>query len=63
MKSFSLQFYLQIEHPAAKLIVMASEMQEKEIGDGTNFVVIFAGALLEASEELLRMVRPLFVNF
>ncbi|KAG1665525.1 T-complex protein 1 subunit theta [Nymphon striatum] len=46
---------LEIEHPAAKLIVMASEMQEKEIGDGTNFVIVFAGALLEAAEEILRM--------
>ncbi|GAV04037.1 hypothetical protein RvY_14380 [Ramazzottius varieornatus] len=43
------------EHPAVKLIIMASEMQEKEIGDGTNFVLIFAGALLDQAEELLRM--------
>ncbi|KAK0082637.1 hypothetical protein PV325_010085 [Microctonus aethiopoides] len=46
---------LDIEHPAAKLMVMAAQMQESEVGDGTNFVVIFAGALLEASEELLRL--------
>ena len=31
-------------------------MQEQEVGDGTNFVIVFAGALLEAAEELLRMV-------
>lgn len=48
---------LEVEHPAAKLIVLASEMQEAEMGDGTNFVVIFAGALLEEAEELLRLVR------
>lgn len=46
---------LEVEHPAAKLVVLASQMQECEIGDGTNFVVIFAGALLEAAEELLRL--------
>ncbi|KAJ8882463.1 hypothetical protein PR048_014271 [Dryococelus australis] len=47
---------LDVEHPAAKLMILASEMQEQEIGDGTNFVIIFAGALLEAAEDLLRMV-------
>lgn len=46
---------LDIVHPAAKLIVLASQMQEMEVGDGTNFVVIFAGALLEHAEELLRL--------
>lgn len=37
------------------MIVMASHMQEQEVGDGTNFVLVFAGALLEHAEELLRM--------
>ncbi|XP_036333003.1 T-complex protein 1 subunit theta-like [Rhagoletis pomonella] len=46
---------LDVEHPAARLIVMGSQMQDAEVGDGTNFVVIFAGALLEAAEELLRL--------
>lgn len=46
---------LDVEHPAAKLLVMASQMQDAEVGDGTNFVVVFAGALLEAAEELLRL--------
>ena len=27
-----------------------------KVGDGTNFVLVFAGALLDAAEELLRMV-------
>lgn len=44
-----------MQHPAAKMIVMASYMQEQEVGDGTNFVLVFAGALLELAEELLRM--------
>lgn len=45
----------QVQHPAAKMIVMASHMQEQEVGDGTNFVLVFAGALLELAEELLRI--------
>lgn len=46
---------LDVEHPAAKLMVMSSQMQENEMGDGTNFVIIFSGALLEGAEELLRL--------
>jgi len=51
----SMPFVSQVQHPAAKMIVMASHMQEQEVGDGTNFVLVFAGALLELAEELLRM--------
>lgn len=29
---------LEVEHPAAKLVVMAAKAQENEIGDGTNMV-------------------------
>lgn len=46
---------LEVEHPAAKLMILGSQMQESEVGDATNFVIIFCGALLRASEELLRM--------
>jgi len=46
---------LEVEHPAAKLMILASQMQESEVGDATNFVIIFAGALLRQAEELLRM--------
>jgi len=46
---------LEVEHPAAKLLILGSQMQENEIGDATNFVIIFAGALLRVAEELLRM--------
>jgi len=45
---------LEVQHPAAKMIVFASQMQEKEVGDGTNWVLIFAGALLNSAEELLK---------
>lgn len=46
---------LDVEHPAAKMLVFASKMQEQEAGDGTNWVLMFAGALLEHSEQLLKM--------
>ncbi len=36
---------LKVQHPAARMIVMASHMQEQEVGDGTNFVLVFAGLL------------------
>lgn len=54
-KFFLFYFFLQVQHPAAKMLVMASHMQEQEVGDGTNFVLVFAGVLLELAEDLLRM--------
>ncbi|VDP11963.1 unnamed protein product [Onchocerca flexuosa] len=46
---------LEVQHPAAKMLVMATQMQEKQIGDGTNTVVIFGAALLEHASQLLNM--------
>jgi T-complex protein 1 subunit theta len=46
---------LDVVHPAAKLLVMASQQQEAEIGDATNLVIILAGELLAKAEELIRM--------
>ena len=46
---------LDVVHPAAKLLVMASQQQEAEMGDATNLVIVFAGELLRKAEELLRM--------
>lgn len=46
---------LEIEHPAAKMLSMASDAQDKECGDGTNLTVSFAGELLGQTEDLLRM--------
>ena len=45
---------LEVAHPAAKLLVMAAQAQEQEIGDGTNLVVTFGGELLGMAEELIR---------
>lgn len=44
---------LEVQHPAAKMVVMASKMQEEECGDATNFVVTFAGELLSHAENLI----------
>ncbi|KAI7537043.1 T-complex protein 1, partial [Hortaea werneckii] len=46
---------LEVVHPAAKLLVMASQQQEAEMGDATNMVMILAGELLKKAEDLLRM--------
>ena len=45
---------LEVAHQAAKLLVMAAQAQEQEIGDGTNLVVTFGGELLGNAEELIR---------
>ncbi|EXJ89153.1 T-complex protein 1, theta subunit [Capronia epimyces CBS 606.96] len=46
---------LEVVHPAAKLLVMASQQQEAEMGDGTNMVIVLAGELLKKAEELIRL--------
>lgn len=45
---------LEVQHPAAKMLAMAAAAQQQEIGDGTNFVLSFAGELLKRAEGLLR---------
>jgi len=45
---------LEVQHPAAKMLVLASKMQEAEQGDGTNLVVVLGGELLLLAEELLK---------
>lgn len=46
---------LEVAHPAAKMLVMAAQMQEQEVGDGTNMTITFSASLLENAGELLRM--------
>lgn len=46
---------IEVVHPAAKLLVMASQAQEAELGDATNMVLILAGELLKKAENLLIM--------
>ena len=44
---------MQIEHPAAKMLVEVAKTQEDLVGDGTTTAVIIAGKLLENAERLL----------
>lgn len=45
----------EVHHPAARMIAMAAKMQESEAGDGTNFVISFAGELMQQAEALIKM--------
>ena len=44
---------MDIEHPAAKMIVEIAKTQEDEVGDGTTTAVVLAGELLKRAEDLL----------
>lgn len=46
---------VEVHHPAARMIAMAAKMQESEAGDGTNFVISFAGELMQQAESLIKM--------
>ena len=46
---------IEVNHPAAKMIVMAAKMQEQECGDMSNFVITFAGELLNQAQDLIKM--------
>ncbi len=45
---------MDIEHPAAKMMVEIAKTVDNEVGDGTTSVVVLAGALLEEAEELIK---------
>lgn len=54
---------MEIEHPAAKMIVEIAKTQEKEVGDGTTTAVMLAGKLLENAEKLLDMkIHPTIIT-
>jgi len=53
----------QVEHPAARMLIFASQMQEQEVGDSTNTVIILASSLLEHAEELIRMVFYIYNTY
>jgi len=44
---------IDVEHPAAKMLVEVAKTQDQECGDGTTTSVILAGELLKRSEELI----------
>ncbi|HID43395.1 MAG TPA: thermosome subunit [Archaeoglobaceae archaeon] len=44
---------IDVEHPAAKMIIEVAKTQDNEVGDGTTTAVVIAGELLKRAEELL----------
>lgn len=44
---------MDVEHPAAKMMVEISKTQDNEVGDGTTTTVVLAGELLKRAEDLL----------
>ena len=53
---------MEVEHPAAKMLVEVAKTQEDTIGDGTTTSVIIAGKLLENSEKLLdKRIHPVVI--
>jgi thermosome len=54
---------MDIEHPAAKMLVEVAKTQEDEVGDGTTTAVIIAGELLKKAEDLLEMeIHPTVIS-
>jgi hypothetical protein len=45
---------LEVEHPAARVLVDLAELQDAEVGDGTTSVVILAAELLKRANDLVR---------
>jgi len=45
---------LDIEHPAAKVLVELAQLQDQEVGDGTTSVVIIAAELLKRANDLVK---------
>mmetsp|Transcript_2712 Transcript_2712/g.5575 ORF Transcript_2712/g.5575 Transcript_2712/m.5575 type:complete len:543 (-) Transcript_2712:94-1722(-) len=45
---------LEVEHPAAKVLVELAHLQDSEVGDGTTSVVIIAAELLKRANELVK---------
>jgi archaeal chaperonin len=53
---------IDVQHPAAKMLVEISKATDNEVGDGTTSAVILAGALLENAEDLIKKdVHPTII--
>jgi archaeal chaperonin len=53
---------IDVQHPAAKMMVEISKATDNEVGDGTTSAVVVAGALLEKAEELIEKdVHPVVI--
>jgi thermosome len=54
---------IDVEHPAAKMIVEVAKSQDEECGDGTTTAVVLTGELLKYASELLEQkVHPTVIN-
>lgn len=54
---------MDVEHPAAKMMVEVSKTQDSFVGDGTTTAVIVAGALLAEAEALIKQnVHPTVIS-
>merc|ERR1711988_1686189 len=49
---------IQVESPAARMLVELSRAQDTEAGDGTTTVVVIAGSLLNSAKALLTKLNP-----
>ena len=53
---------IDVQHPAAKMLVEISKTTDNEVGDGTTSVVVLAGSLLEYAETLINQdVHPTII--
>ncbi len=54
---------IDVEHPAAKMMVEVAKTQDSEVGDGTTTAVVLAGELLKNAEELIdQNVHPTVIT-
>ncbi len=54
---------MDVEHPAAKMIIEIAKTQDNEVGDGTTTAVVLAGELLKRAEELLdQEIHPAIIS-
>lgn len=54
---------MEIEHPAAKMLVEVAKTQEEEVGDGTTTAVVIAAELLKKAEDLIdQEVHPTVIT-
>ncbi|MFB6147744.1 MAG: TCP-1/cpn60 chaperonin family protein, partial [Candidatus Nanohaloarchaea archaeon] len=54
---------MDLEHPAAKMMVEVAQTQDEEVGDGTTTAVVLAGELLKQAEDLLdQEIHPTIIT-
>src|SRR5215469_16483626 len=54
---------MDVEHPAAKMLVEVAKTQDQQCGDGTTSAVVLAGELLKRSEFLLEQnIHPTVIT-